>query len=94
LQDRKSPRLLDEVRELIRIRHHSIRTEQAYVQWIRRFILFHDKRHPLELGAGEVTAFLSHLVSVPGRVEVHAAVAGGRTAREEATAVAGGDYAR
>lgn len=60
-QDRKSPRLLDQVRELIRIRHYSIRTEQAYVQWIRRFILFHDKRHPLELGAGEVTAFLSHL---------------------------------
>ncbi len=60
-QDRKSPRLLDQVRELIRIRHYSIRTEQAYVQWIRRFILFHDKRHPLELGASEVTAFLSHL---------------------------------
>lgn len=60
-QDRKSPRLLDQVRELIRIRHYSIRTEQAYVQWIRRYILFHDKRHPRELGAEEVTAFLSHL---------------------------------
>ena len=60
-QDRKSPRLLDQVRELIRIRHYSIRTEQAYVQWIRRYILFHDKRHPHELGAEEVTAFLSHL---------------------------------
>ncbi|GFE79569.1 hypothetical protein GCM10011487_15690 [Steroidobacter agaridevorans] len=60
-QDRNSPRLLDQVRELIRIRHYSIRTEQAYVQWIKRFILFHDKRHPLELGADEVTAFLSHL---------------------------------
>jgi Phage integrase, N-terminal SAM-like domain. len=59
-QDRNSPRLLDQVRELIRIRH-SIRTEQAYVQWIKRFILFHDKRHPLELGADEVTGFLSHL---------------------------------
>lgn len=43
-QDRNSPRLLDQVRELIRIRHYSIRTEQAYVQWIKRFILFHDKR--------------------------------------------------
>ena len=112
-QERRSPRLLDQVRELIRIRHYSIRTEQAYVQWIRRFILFHDKRHPLELGAGEVTAFLSHLavkrnvaastqnqalechpVSVPGRIEVHAAVAGGRPARQEATAIAGGAYAR
>jgi integron integrase len=56
-----SPRLLDQVRELIRIRHYSIRTEQAYLQWIRRFILFHRKRHPLEMGAPEVTAFLSHL---------------------------------
>ena len=60
-QKRKSPRLLDQVRELIRVRHQSIRTEQAYVQRIRRFILFHDRRHPLELGAGEVTAFLSNL---------------------------------
>jgi integrase len=55
------PRLLDQVRELIRIRHYSIGTEQAYVQWIRRFILFHGKRHPTEMGAEEVTAFLSDL---------------------------------
>lgn len=55
------PRLLDQVRELIRIRHYSIRTEQAYVQWIRRFILFHGKRHPREMGADEVTAYLSYL---------------------------------
>lgn len=55
------PRLLDQVRELIRIRHYSIRTEEAYLQWIRRFILFHGKRHPREMGAPELTAFLSHL---------------------------------
>ena len=55
-------RLLDQVRELIRIRHYSIRTEQAYVQWIRRFILFHGERHPGEMGAPELTAFLSDLV--------------------------------
>ncbi len=55
------PRLLDQVRELLRIRHYSIRTEQAYLQWIRRFILFHHKRHPRDMGAPEVTAFLSHL---------------------------------
>ena len=55
------PRLLDQVREVIRMRHYSIRTEQAYVQWIRRFILFHDKRHPREMGAPELTAFLSDL---------------------------------
>jgi integrase len=54
-------RLLDQVRELIRIRHYSIRTEQAYVQWIKRFILFHGKRHPREMGAEELTAFLSDL---------------------------------
>lgn len=57
------PRLLDQVRELIRIRHYSIRTEQAYVQWIRRFILFHGKRHPREMGGEELTAFLSHLAT-------------------------------
>ncbi len=57
------PRLLDQVREVIRIRHYSIRTEQAYVQWIRRFILFHGKRHPREMGAPELTAFLSDLAA-------------------------------
>lgn len=58
---RPPARLLDQVRELIRIRHYSIRTEQAYLQWIRRFILFNEKRHPRELGADEVRAFLSDL---------------------------------
>lgn len=58
-----SPRLLDSVREAIRIRHYSRRTEQAYVTWIRRFIVFHGKRHPRELGEREVTAFLSSLAA-------------------------------
>ena len=53
--------MLEQVRELIRIRHYSIRTEQAYLQWIRRFILFHGKRHPIEMGARELTEFLSDL---------------------------------
>jgi hypothetical protein len=57
------PRLLDQVREVIRIRHYSIRTEQAYVQWIRRFILFHGKRHLRDMDGEELTAFLSHLAS-------------------------------
>jgi hypothetical protein len=57
------PRLLDQVREVIRIRHYSIRTEQAYVQWIPRFILLHGKRHPREMGAPELTAFLSYLAN-------------------------------
>lgn len=59
--DRTAPRLLDQVREVIRLRHYSIRTEQAYVQWIRRFIVFHGKKHPRDMGSAEVTAFLSDL---------------------------------
>ncbi len=55
------PKFLDRVRTAIRVRHYSVRTEKAYVQWIRRFILYHGKRHPSEMGANEVNAFLSHL---------------------------------
>ena len=55
------PRLLDRLREAIRVRHYSIRTEAAYVDWARRFIIFHDKRHPLQMGPAEVGAFLTHL---------------------------------
>jgi integrase len=60
-------RLLDQVRDVIRIRHYSIRTEQAYLQWIRRYILFHGKRHPRELGSDHLSTFLSDL-AVRGRV--------------------------
>jgi integron integrase len=55
------PKLLDQVRSDLRLKHYSIRTEQAYVDWIRRFILFHRKRHPNEMGEQEISAFLSHL---------------------------------
>jgi integron integrase len=61
------PRLLDRVRAAARLRHYSRRTEAAYVAWIRRYIFFHGKRHPGELGAAEVTRFLSSL-AVDGRV--------------------------
>jgi integron integrase len=57
------PRILDRVRGVLRTRHFSRRTEKAYVAWIRRFILFHGKRHPDALGAPEVTGYLSHLAS-------------------------------
>ena len=57
----KPPRLLDLVRDAIRRKHYSDRTERAYVHWIKRFIYFTGKRHPKELGAAEVTAFLNHL---------------------------------
>ena len=63
----QSPRLLDQVRGKIRLKHYSIRTEQAYVDWIKRFVLHFDKRHPLEMGAREVEVFLTHL-AVQGRV--------------------------
>jgi len=56
-----SPRLLDRVRAEIRLRHYSLRTEQSYVDWARRFILFHRKRHPSEMGPTEIKDFLSHL---------------------------------
>jgi site-specific recombinase XerD len=57
----EGPRLLDVVRDAIRRRHYSLRTEQSYVHWIRRFIYFSGRRHPRELGAPEVTGFLNHL---------------------------------
>jgi integron integrase len=55
------PKLLEQVRNVIRRKHFSIRTEQAYTDWIRRFILFHHKRHPREMAEAEVTEFLTHL---------------------------------
>lgn len=62
-----APKLLDQVRGKIRLKHYSIRTEQAYLDWIKRFIVFFDKRHPRDLGAAEVEAFLTHL-AVVGKV--------------------------
>jgi site-specific recombinase XerD len=56
-----NPKLLDRVRDVIRRKHYSFRTEQTYIDWIRRFILFHDKRHPREMAEAEVTQFLTHL---------------------------------
>ena len=55
------PRLLDQVRDALRVRHYSLRTEETYLQWIKRFILFHNKRHPMEMGEQEITAFLTYL---------------------------------
>lgn len=55
------PKLLDQVRDKIRFKHYSIRTEHAYVDWIKRYILFHGKRHPQEMGKQEAEQFLSHL---------------------------------
>ena len=57
----KPAKLLDQVRAKIRVLHYSIRTEETYVDWVRRFILFHHKRHPLEMGKAELEAFLTFL---------------------------------
>ena len=58
-----SPKLLDRVRWRLRGKHYSIRTEEAYIDWIRRYILFHRKRHPNEMGEREITEFLTHLAA-------------------------------
>jgi integron integrase len=68
-QDRhvEGPRLLDRVRERLRVRHYSLRTEESYVSWIKRYVFFHGKRHPSDMGTEEITAFLTHL-ALAGRV--------------------------
>jgi integron integrase len=62
----RQPKLLDRVRDLIRSRHYSRRTEEAYVYWIRKYILFHGKRHPQELGADDIARFLAWLATERG----------------------------
>ena len=59
----RKPKLLEEVRQVIRTKHYSRRTEESYCDWIRRFILHHGKRHPLEMGGKEIEAFLTHLAT-------------------------------
>ena len=59
--DTRQPKLLDQVRNRIRCKHYSIRTEQAYIEWIRKFIFYHGKRHPAEMGENEISAFLTYL---------------------------------
>ena len=55
-------KLLEEVRHVIRKKHYSYRTEQAYIDWIKRFICFHGKRHPKDMGENEIAQFISYLV--------------------------------
>ena len=61
------PKLLDQVQAVLRMKHYSIRTERVYLDWIKRYILFHHKTHPAQMSAPEVEAFLSHL-AVAGKV--------------------------
>ncbi len=57
----RQPKLLDQVRDRLRLGHYSLRTERTYISWIRRYILFHGKRHPKDIGKAEIEAFLTHL---------------------------------
>ena len=57
----KSRKLLDQIRDAIRLKHYSYSTEKTYVHWARRYILYHNKRHPAEMGVAEIEAFLTHL---------------------------------
>ena len=59
----RPPRLLDQLRDVIRVKHYSIRTERAYVDWVRRFVHFSGMRHPRDCGAVDVEAFLTHLAT-------------------------------
>lgn len=73
---RRKPKLLTQLRDKIRYKQYSIRTEQSYVDWVRRYILFHGKRHPAQMGAPEVEAFLTYLA-----VERHVAASTQNLAR-------------
>ena len=59
--DHKSPKLADRIREVIRLKHYSLRTEKSYLSWIKRYMLYHHMRHPREMGIEEIESFLSHL---------------------------------
>ena len=66
LQGTSSPqgkKLMDQVSDALRTKHYSYRTEQTYKDWIKRYILFHDKRHPREMGENEIRAFIAHLTT-------------------------------
>ena len=54
-------KLLEQVRDVIRLKHYSYKTEKSYINWIKRYILFHNKRHPREMGGKEIEEFLTHL---------------------------------
>jgi integron integrase len=62
-EDARQPRLLDQMRDVLRLHQYSIATERVYLQWVKRFILFHGKRHPTSLGKVEVEAFLTYLAA-------------------------------
>ncbi len=62
LMEPKPKKLLDQVREAMRLKHYAYRAEERCIQWLRRYILFHNERHPKEMGKAEIEAFLAHLL--------------------------------
>jgi hypothetical protein len=77
-------KLLDQVREQLRLKHYSYRTEETYLHWIKRYILFHNKRHPNDMGDEEIRAFLFHLAEkeqVAASTHTAPAVGAGETRR-------------
>ena len=56
--------LLDQVRQVIRVKHYSLRTEESYVNWIKRYIFYHNKKHPIEMGENEIGEFITHLAKI------------------------------
>lgn len=63
MDKKQPPKLLDQVSQKIRYLHYSLKTEKSYLQWIRRYILFHNKRHPKDMGGEEVSSFLNYLAN-------------------------------
>jgi Phage integrase, N-terminal SAM-like domain len=74
------PKLLDQIRNKLRLKHYAIRTEEQYLHWIKRFILFHGKRHPKDLGGEQIEAFLTNL-AVAGNVSASTQIASDITLR-------------
>jgi Phage integrase, N-terminal SAM-like domain len=87
LQQKSIPmakKLLDQMRDALRTKHYAYRTEETYLDWVRRYILFHKKRHPGEMGAPEIQAFLTHLATernVAASIHTAPAVGAGGTRR-------------
>ncbi len=63
LRLRQKPKLLEQVSHIIRCKHYSLRTEESYINWIKRYIFFHNSKHPKDMGATEISSFLTHLAT-------------------------------